>query len=76
MELVDLEEWAELAAMVQDLQWIKQVTEKISHIQCTEKQTQISCLTLEVATAKRTQLKVFNNRAAPLTFIIIENEII
>jgi hypothetical protein len=49
---------------------------KISLIQCTEKQTQISYLTLEVATVKRTQLRVFNNQAAPPIFIIIENEII
>lgn len=49
---------------------------KIFHIQCTEKQIQTSYLTLEVATAKRTQLRVFNNQAAPPIFIIIENEVI
>lgn len=62
--------------MVLDLQWIKQVMVKIFHIQCTEKQIQTSYLISEVATAKRTQLRVFNNQAAPPIFIIIENEFI
>jgi hypothetical protein len=47
---------------------------RISHIQCTEKQTQISFLILEAAIVKRIQLKAFNNQVALPIFIITENE--
>jgi hypothetical protein len=60
--------------MVQDLQWIKQVTEKISHIQCIEKQTQINFLILEAAIAKRIQIKAFNSQVALQIFTITGNE--
>jgi hypothetical protein len=47
---------------------------RIFHIQCIEKQIQINFHILEAAIVKRTQLKAFNNQAALLIFIIIENE--